>query len=107
TDIKYILGTNPLFPVYNPDFTENPHQNFAMEWLPQEAGVYEIGLEHGGAGFRYDNEMGKHKVYLEAYAISNKLVTNKEYVEFMNDGGYKQVLLWHADAWNWLDEAKV
>src|SRR5699024_10949833 len=58
-------------------------------------------------GFRYDNEMGRHKVYLNDYQISNKLVTNGEYLEFMEDKGYEQVLLWHSDGWGWLEETGI
>lgn len=107
TDIKYILGNNPLFPVYNEKFEENPIQNFKTEWLDFDEGVYEIGLSLDSKGFRYDNEMGKHKVYLNDFSIANKLVTNGEYLEFMKDGGYKQVLLWHSDAWAWLEKTKI
>lgn len=107
TDIKYILGNNPLFPVYNKDFKENPIQDFPQKWITVEEGVYEIGLEKNAEGFRYDNEMGKHKVYLQEYTISNKLITNEEYLKFMNSGGYENVLLWHSDAWAWLEKTKI
>ncbi len=107
TDIKYILGTNPLFPVYQKDFQENPIQSFPEEQLLVSGGIYEIGLTHGTPGFRYDNEMGRHKVYVDDFLISNKLVTNKEYLEFMKDGGYAQVLLWHAAGWDWQQQNHV
>ncbi len=107
TDIKYILGHNPLFSVYDEDFNENLVQDFGRKWLAIEEGVYEIGLPHGESGFRYDNEMGRHKVYLNDFLISNKLVTNGEYLEFMKAGGYDQVLLWHSDAWAWLEQTGV
>lgn len=107
TDIKYILGNNPLLPVYDKNFEENPIQNFDAEWLSIPEDVYEIGLEHGEPGFRYDNEMGRHKVYLNDFSISNKLVTNREYLDFMEVGGYKKVLLWHSDAWEWLNQTGI
>lgn len=102
TDIKYILGNNPLHPVYSEDFEENPIQDFPQEWLEVKEGVYEIG-HNKSKDFCYDNELGFHKIYLHSYQISNKLVTNKEYLEFMADGGYLQVLLWHAEAWDWIN----
>src|SRR5690625_3009985 len=107
TDIKYILGNNPLFPIYDEKFEENPVQNFKTEWIDFEEGIYEIGLSPKSEGFRYDNEMGKHKVYLNDFSIANKLATNREYLEFMEDGGYEQVLLWHSDAWAWLEETQI
>ncbi|MFD2516405.1 ergothioneine biosynthesis protein EgtB [Salinimicrobium flavum] len=102
TDIKYIFGNNPLHPVYSEDFEENPIQDFPQEWLEVKEGVYEIG-HNKSKDFCYDNELGFHKIYLHSYQISNKLVTNKEYLEFMADGGYLQVLLWHAEAWDWIN----
>ncbi|WP_417886058.1 ergothioneine biosynthesis protein EgtB [Zunongwangia sp.] len=105
TDIKYILGNNPLFPKYNDQFKENPIQDFPQEWISVEKGNYEIG--HNSTDFCYDNELGRHTVYLADYQISNKLVTNKEYIEFIESGGYKDVLLWHAEAWDWVNTNKI
>lgn len=106
TDIKYILGNNPLHPVYNKDFKENPVQDFKQEWISMQEGIYEIG-HNKPTDFCYDNELGRHKTFLQQYEISNKLVTNKEYMDFMKDGGYKEVLLWHAEAWDWLNQNEI
>lgn len=105
TDIKYILGHHPLFPVYDKTFTELKVESQALDWIDIKEGLYEIG--HNEDGFCYDNELGCHKVYLENFKISNRLVTNAEYLEFMKDDGYKQVLLWHAEAWDWLQQNDV
>ncbi|MFV8226195.1 ergothioneine biosynthesis protein EgtB [Christiangramia aquimixticola] len=105
TDIKYILGNNPLFPVYNDQFRENPVQDFDQEWINIEEGIYEIG--HKTNDFCYDNEQGVHKTYLHDFSISNKLVTNREYLEFMESGGYDDVLLWHAEGWDWIKENNI
>lgn len=105
TDIKYILGNNPLFPKYNDQFHENPIQDFKREWIKVAEGLYEIG--HKGDKFCYDNELGLHKRYLNEFEISNKLITNSEYLEFMNDGGYKDVLLWHAEGWDWINTNNI
>jgi len=100
TDIKFILGNNPLLPKYNDTFTENLVQNIERKYITIEQGVYDIG--YTGHDFCYDNELGPHKVYLDTYKISNALITNKEYLDFINDGGYNDPLLWHAEAWDWL-----
>ncbi|APG60313.1 ergothioneine biosynthesis protein EgtB [Christiangramia salexigens] len=105
TDIKYILGNNPLFPVYNKQFNENLIQKYHREWIEIEEGVYKIG--HDSSSFCYDNELAAHKTYLHKYKISNKLVTNAEFLEFMKDGGYQDVLLWHAEAWEWIQEHDI
>lgn len=106
TDIKYILGNNPLHPVYKEDFEESRVQDFPQEWIPVEEGIYWIGHNKHGE-FCYDNELGHHKIYLNRFQISNKLVTNKEFLEFMNDGGYEQVLLWHAEGWDWVNQNDI
>ena len=106
TDIKYILGNNPLHPVYDKDFEEDPKQDFQQEWLSFEEGVYEVG-HNKPEEFCYDNEQGRHKVYLQDFNISNRLVTNAEFSEFIEAGGYKDVLLWHAEAWDWIEKEKI
>lgn len=105
TDIKYILGNNPLLPAYNNKFLENPVEDQKQEWIRVKEGVYEVG--HKNDSFCYDNELGVHKTYLAEFEVSNKLVTNKEYLDFVNAGGYKDVLLWHAEAWDWLNTSKI
>jgi len=106
TDIKYILGNNPLLPTYRKSFNENEKESFPHKWLTISEGVYEIGKTNDGK-FSYDNEKGRHKIYLNEFFISNKLVTNQEYMEFMNAGGYQDVLLWHAEAWDWIASEKI
>ncbi len=105
TDIKYILGNNPLFPKYNETFTENPILDQVSEYSTIEEGVYEIG--HRGNDFCYDNELGVHKVFLEEYKICNVLVSNQEYLDFINDNGYQNTLLWHAEAWDWVIQNNI
>lgn len=106
TDIKYILGHNPLLPVYSESFEENTVEEFPQQWLNIPEGVYEVG-KTPDKNFSYDNESGRHKVYLNEYFISNKLVTNQDYLDFMEAGGYRDVLLWHAEAWDWLNTEKI
>ena len=106
TDIKYILGNNPLLPKYNDSFSENPRQNFQREWIEMYEGIYEIGHTNSDE-FCYDNELGRHKVYLHDYKISNKLVTNAEYLEFINAGGYKDFNLWHAEGLDWVKQNQI
>ncbi|WP_343689082.1 ergothioneine biosynthesis protein EgtB [Chitinophaga sp.] len=105
TDIKYILGHNPLFPAYQEDYSFKERSITAVEFLKMPAGIYEIG--HTGNGFCFDNELNRHKVYLEEYSISNVLVTNKEYLEFMQAGGYTDFRHWHAEGWDWVKTNQV
>jgi ergothioneine biosynthesis protein EgtB len=105
TDIKYILGHNPLFPAL--DIFPETLQPFVEEsgWASVEEGVYEIG--HSGEGFCFDNELQRHKVYLPAFSIRNNLVTNGEYMAFIEDGGYKHFALWLADGWDWVRANRI
>lgn len=105
TDIKYILGNNPLLPYYSGDFEENEIDRKTQEWIKLDEGIYEAG--HTGDDFSYDNELGQHKNYLQSFEISSKLVTNGEYLQFMEAGGYKDVLLWHAEGWDWIHNEKI
>ena len=100
TDIKYILGNNPLLPVFSSSHQEHIPVDFNQEWVKIAEGIYNIG--HNSDEFCYDNELGFHKVYLQPFSISNKLVTNLEYLAFMEDNGYKKFDLWHAEGWDWV-----
>ncbi|MCF2219459.1 ergothioneine biosynthesis protein EgtB [Chryseobacterium sp. PS-8] len=102
TDIKYILGHNPLFPAYNKNFPLEKSEPKNSKMLSFKEGIYEIGFE--GEGFCFDNELNRHKVYLNDFQISNRLVTNAEYLEFMNDGGYEDFRHWHAEGWDWVKQ---
>lgn len=104
TDIKYILGHNPLFPPYKHQEPEQ-QESSATDFLTIKEGVYAIGFE--GDGFCFDNELGRHKVYLNEYRISRSLVSNGEYLEFMNDGGYRDFKFWHAEGWDWVKSRTV
>lgn len=101
TDIKYILGHNPLFPVYHPDYVSpKVEAPAATGWIKMEEGIYEIGYQ--GDGFCFDNELNRHKVYLNAYDISTALVTNEAYLEFINSNGYHDFRHWHSEGWDWV-----
>ncbi|MEK6480836.1 ergothioneine biosynthesis protein EgtB [Catalinimonas sp. 4WD22] len=97
TDIKYILGSNPLFPSYlqSTQSSINTSNIQKQEYIEFDEGVYSIGFE--GNGFHYDNEEGRHKVYLHNFRILNRLITNGEYLAFMDAGGYENYDLWLAD----------
>lgn len=106
TDIKYILGHNPLFPPYDETRADIPLVNNPPDpWLNIRAGIYEIGFE--GDDFCFDNEKGRHKVYLQDYRISRSLVTNAAYLDFIKDNGYQDFRYWHAEGWDWVKNNQV
>lgn len=105
TDIKYILGHNPLFPAYTADSVQQKTAVNATQFVKMPEGIYEIGFD--GKGFCFDNELGKHKVYLEAYEIAMYPVTNADYLEFINAGGYNDFRHWHSEGWAWVKTNKA
>ena len=105
TDIKYILGNNPLLPTYSDSFKEHQAESKKQEWLDIAAGIYDIG--HDSTDFCYDNELGRHKVYVHEYSISNTLVTNADFFAFIAAGGYQRFDIWHAEGWDWVNSQHV
>ncbi|PSR52920.1 ergothioneine biosynthesis protein EgtB [Adhaeribacter arboris] len=94
TDIKYILSTNPLVPALLPaEKYVSPAINLPKpEYLSVASGLYEIG--YTGTDFCFDNELSVHQVWLDEFAFRNQLVTNQEYLEFMEAGGYQNFKYW-------------
>ncbi|MFT7285331.1 ergothioneine biosynthesis protein EgtB [Nonlabens sp.] len=105
TDIKYILGNNPLQPEYGAVANEEIIENNPTSYIEIEEGIYHIG--HDIEGFCYDNEQPRHRVFLESYAICDSLVTNGEWMEFMNDKGYSNAMLWHTEGWDWVKKNSI
>ena len=100
TDIKYILGHNPLFPVYD-EIGDKAAAGFPVEgFVAIKEALYSIG--YSGIDFCFDNELGRHTVFLPAFNIAKGLVTNAEYLAFMEDGGYRRHEYWHAEGWDWI-----
>jgi len=100
TDIKYILSTNPLLPAYLPlpQITANLNKLPVAEYLPVPANFYTIGFT--GTGFCFDNELNAHQVWLPDFKVSNRLVTNKEYLAFIEDGGYRHFQFWLGEGFD-------
>ncbi len=103
-DLKYILGCNPLFPVYKKGDTFQSEAS-KLGWLSLDEGLYAIG--HTGDNFCFDNELESHKVFLPSFSISDRLVSNGEYLEFVKNGGYHEPTLWLSEGWDWLQQNEV
>lgn len=108
TDIKRNFGANPLAPAYRGESIEDPlHQPPpGHDFIEFEGGLTSIGIARDeGRGmafsaFAFDNETPEHRVYLEPFAIANRLATIGEYLAFIEDGGYRRAEYWLADAWS-------
>lgn len=105
TDLKYTLSLNPIHPVYHPEANYINDQNSEDGYLSISEGVYAVGFQ--GEGFCFDNELHRHKVYLHAFKISKKLVTNGEFQMFMEAGGYEDHRLWLDEGWSWVQKKKA
>jgi ergothioneine biosynthesis protein EgtB len=106
TDLKYTFGVNPFFPVYKKDFALVEKGRVENEkFIEIEGGIKKIGFS--GAGFHFDNELGRHKVFLDDFRISKQLVSNGEFIEFIEDGGYQDHRLWHSEGWDWINTNQI
>lgn len=118
TDLKYSWFQNPLYPVYvhqSQNNLKNKHtsatlvtaqdtHNSQNSWLEINADLYEVGFNKNGSSslldsFSFDNELPRHKQYLQEVSLSQYLVTNAEYLMFMQDDGYTRSELWLSDGW--------
>jgi len=99
TDIKYSLWANPLYPAVQNHAPAQPAGAAETRWRDYPGGLFEMGVKPGQAGFAFDNEMPAHKVYLEPFSLADRLVTNREYQAFIDDGGYSNPVYWLADGW--------
>jgi len=106
TDIKYTFSCNPTFPVYYAgEILEEKGETASNEFAEFAGGIYKIGFE--GEGFCFDNELTRHRVYLQDFTIAKNLVTIGEYLEFIEDGGYKDFRFWHAEGWDWINQNEI
>ena len=102
TDIKYSFALNLLLPAYQPAAPSADVRAVPQCWREYAGGVVSLG--HSGEGFCFDNETPRHRVFLEPFALANRLVTNREYMDFINDDGYRDARWWMADGWAWLQQ---
>ena len=96
TDIKHVFWTNPLRPAYVAS-TVVPGEATAQHWCSFDAGIYRIGYD--GGGFAFDNESPAHRVFVDEFLVADRLVTNGEYLAFIEDRGYHRPELWLSNGW--------
>ncbi|HEX4021438.1 MAG TPA: ergothioneine biosynthesis protein EgtB [Acidobacteriaceae bacterium] len=104
TDMKHAFWSNPLQPVYAQNASAQnalpmrPENASPRRWFSYAGGLAEIG--HNGDGFAFDNELSRHRVYLEPFRLASQLVTCEEYLAFIEDKGYRRPELWLSDGWD-------
>ncbi len=102
TDIKNVFWQNPLRPVFRKRELKRASLVPPMEWLHFEEGLHWIG--HEGTGFSYDNERPRHRALVQSFELASRLVTNAEFLTFMEDDGYRRPELWLSLGWNTVKE---
>ena len=100
TDIKHLLSMNPLYPAYFDAPLAGNADAAPLAWQAFDAGVVEIG--HAGGAFCYDNEMPRHRQFVERFAIASRLVSNGEFLAFVDAGAYENPGLWLSEGWDWI-----
>jgi ergothioneine biosynthesis protein EgtB len=96
-DIKHVFSMNPLSPSYQAPQPQIAAPAVALAWLDFPGGLVEIG--HQGGGFAFDNEGPRHKVWLEPFRLASRPVTCGEFLDFIEEGGYRRPELWLSDGW--------
>ena len=99
TDVLHLLSCNPLQPAYRDrGYVAPPAPARAQRWLAYVGGPTEIG--HAGAGFRFDNEVPRHRAWVAPFLLAARPVTQAEYAAFIDDGGYRRPELWLSLGWD-------
>lgn len=104
TDVKHLLAQSALFPAYldKVDSAAPPARHAAQPtaWLAFDGGLAQIG--HAGDGFCFDNELPRHPQYVAPFELASALVTNGEFLAFIEAGGYRTAHWWLAEGWDWV-----
>jgi len=98
TDLKHHFWRNPLRPAYRPPIPWEPTTPVPLHYQAFEGGLLNIG--HDGGGFAFDNETPRHKVWLAPFELASRPVSNRDYLDFIADGGYDRPELWLSDGWD-------
>jgi ergothioneine biosynthesis protein EgtB len=105
TDVKHLLSLNPLAPAYCERHVHPAAPGAALEWVDFAGGISAIG--HCGTGFAFDNELPRHDALLQPFRLASRLVTNGEYLHFVEQGGYADAQLWLAEGWDWVAQHRL
>ncbi|MCP5265774.1 MAG: ergothioneine biosynthesis protein EgtB [Burkholderiaceae bacterium] len=113
TDFKHLLGCNPLAPVYRAVAGGDtrylpgarPARGDTQAWTGFDAGVFATG--HQGAGFCFDNETPRHRVFLAPFELAERPVSNGDFLRFIAAGGYTDPSLWLSEGFDWARENAI
>lgn len=113
TDLKYNLSFNPLYPIYatakfpegQAPESEQSNAITPLEFIEFGGGVYNFGKK--GSGFCFDNETPRHQALVNDFRLANRLITNAEFCQFIDAGGYQNPQFWLADGWQWIQKNAI
>lgn len=100
TDLKYLLSMNPLQPAYDQHVSSGRPGPAPLVWIGFDSGLVTIG--HQGPDFSFDNELPPHRQFVESFALASRLVTNGEFLKFIEANGYQNPGLWLSEGWDWV-----
>ncbi len=105
TDVLHLFAQNPLRPSYirQGHLSRVGHGPSAPRWVPYQGGLHEFGASE--SGFAFDCETPRHQVFLRPFALSSRPVTNRQWLEFVKAGGYRDPRWWLSDGWRTVQEA--
>ena len=106
TDVLHLFSQNPLEPIFRPAMHQPADaEPESLRWVKGRQGPVMVGQD--GTGFSFDCERPRHTQWLSPHAIADRLVTNAEWLEFTEDGGYSKPELWLSDGWAWVRENAI
>jgi len=105
TDVLATFAENPLQPAYGELPAPACYATEPLSWHRGRDGLVEIGAP--GAGFAFDAERPRHKVFLQPHEVAGRRVTNAEWRDFMRDGGYQTPTLWLSEGWDWASRERI
>jgi ergothioneine biosynthesis protein EgtB len=105
TDVLATFAENPLQPAYGELPAPACYATEPLSWHRGRDGLVEIGAP--GAGFAFDAERPRHKVFLQSHEVAGRRVTNAEWRDFMRDGGYQTPTLWLSEGWDWVRRERI
>ncbi|MGO9934672.1 MAG: ergothioneine biosynthesis protein EgtB [Steroidobacteraceae bacterium] len=106
TDLLHLFAQNPLEPIFRPSINRAADAaSVPLRWVEGVQGTVRMG--HDGYGFAFDCEGPRHTTWLSPHALADRLVTNAEWLQFMEDGGYRRPELWLSDGWAWVRDNAI
>jgi len=105
TDIHHLFSNNSLLPAYSSQNKQISSDEKPFQWIQGISGL--VGTGHDGSGFHFDNEGPQHSTLNQPHSIANRLISNSEWLQFIEDGGYQNFQWWLDAGWAWLQAENI